>query len=205
MTLLNLCAGAVRIVDDTWVNLDSLHDVLAPGTPERSNLDVEPNYVNWNIPQDGKLPFADEMFDGIVASHCVEHWDIHQAVNVLKECRRILRPGGVMLVSVPDASVFREKWLEDKPENAVSVFGEPIFEGDGENTFMGYAGFNRHHKVLLSEDSLWCYLVRAGFEFSKIFKFYPRGWLGPNSDCPTRKMLPVLNRIPFSLMMTATK
>lgn len=202
MNLLNLCAGATRPQGPEWTNLDSLHSVLALGTPERKNLDREKNYVNWDIPSTGALPFPDEHFDGIVASHCVEHWDIHQAVNVLRECRRILKPHGELLVSVPDATVFRQNWYEDTVENAERIYGEPIYLPDGHTTFMGYAGFNRHHKVLLSEDSLWCYLDQAGYrEIHRIKVHLPL----TDVRTPLQKMATLLNRLPFSLIMVSTK
>lgn len=203
MTLLNLCAGAVRIVDDIWINLDSLHDVLAPGTPERSNLDAEPNYVNWNIPQDGKLPFADEMFDGVLASHCFEHWDCQQGVAVMRECRRVLKRHGTLLVSVPDASVFRVYEKEDTVENAVRLFGEPIHLPDGETTFANYCLWNRFHKVILTEDALWAYFLRAGFKC--IEKHRKEGGIMIGRPLEFRTMKALLNRIPFSLVMSAEK
>lgn len=203
MTLLNLCCGATRVVDDTWINLDSLHDTLAKGTPERANLDAEPNYVNYHIPNDGKMPFSDAFFDGIVASHCFEHWELHQAIGVMRECRRILKLGGMLIVSVPDATVFRQKYDQDIPENAVSLFGEPIYLPDGETTFMGYAGFNRFHKTLLSEDSLWCYFRQSGFpDPLRIRNGQHQDLQNPSV---TEKLTSVLNRIPFSLIMAARK
>lgn len=207
MTLLNLCCGATRVVDDTWINLDSLHDVLQSGTPERANLDAEPNYVNWNIPQDGKLPFADEKFDGILASHCFEHWDCQQGAAVMKECRRILKPGGTLMVSVPDALTFQEHHDQDTFENAVHLFGEPIYLLDGETTFAGYALWNRFHKVILSEDTLWPYFIRAGFDDDSVWTMNNEYVAHPDSSEPeaVNAMFPLLNRLKFSVVMTATK
>lgn len=205
MNLLNLACGAVRVVDETWINMDNLHESLEVGTPERANLDAEPNYINGDITK--PLPFTDGIFDGVLASHCIEHFDCHQGVSIMRECHRILKPGGILLVSVPDAAVFRQHHEEDTPENAVRLFGEPIHLPDGETTFLGYAGFNRFHKVLLSEDSLWCYFVRAGFEASLISRMNRKDFRTPGLTLrpAMSEMGRLLNRLPFSLIMEGTK
>ena len=91
MRLLNLCCGANRPQDEFWWNLDELHDYLAPGTPERTNLDAEPRYVDHNVLD--YLPFPHNEFDGILASHCLEHWDCQQGVDVMRRCLNCLKPG----------------------------------------------------------------------------------------------------------------
>lgn len=206
MKLLNLACGAVRPQGEEWVNLDNLHAILLPHTLESNNLFQERNYVDHNIEHhNGMLPFGGSEFDGVIASHCIEHWDCRLATIVMSECQRILKPGGVLLVSVPDAAIFRKHWHEDTVENAVRIYGEPIFEGDGEYNFLGYAGFNRWHKTLLNEDSLWCYFVRAGFDAGKIHGMsdYTLGEV-PYTEA-LKKMTPLLNRLPFSLILVGTK
>jgi len=46
------------------------------------------------------LPFGSEVFDAVVASSLLEYVDDPTAV--LRECCRVLRPGGVVLCTVPD-------------------------------------------------------------------------------------------------------
>lgn len=207
MRLLNLACGAVRPQGEEWVNLDNLHAALLLGTPERANLDAEPNYVNWDIENNFSLSlFPDETFDGILISHFVEHVDCQKAAMLMNACRMLLKPGGVLLVSVPDASVFRQHHHEDTVENAVRLFGESIFAGDGESSFAGYALWNRFHRAILSEDALWCYFVRAGFEADQVYRQHienPKEFI-TNSDA-LLKMVQLLNRLPFSLIMGATK
>jgi SAM-dependent methyltransferase len=45
------------------------------------------------------LPFADSSFDAVVLGEVIEHVD--DDVGALTECRRVLRPGGVAVLSVP--------------------------------------------------------------------------------------------------------
>lgn len=205
MKLLNLCCGATRPQDPIWTNLDQLHPVLLPDTPERIQLDSEPRYTEHDVLA-GPLPYPDDTFDGVLASHCVEHWDCQQAVTVMKECRRVLKPGGCLLVSVPDATYFRTMHDYDNVENAKRVFGEPIHLPDGETTFFGYGLWNRFHKAILTRDSLWCYFVRAGFAGTWEFEYTGQQ---PDGESPHTDSLftmgKLLNRLQFSLLMTGYK
>lgn len=228
MKLGNLACGAVRPQGEEWWNVDALRSVLAPGTPERQQLDSEPRYIEANLETEG-VPFEDGSMDSLLLSHALEHFDCRAGVKIMRDCHRVLKPGGVLLVSVPDASYFRKVHHEDTAENAERLFGEPIFAGDGETTFFGYGLWNRHHKAILSEDTLWAYFRRAGFrKCGKVeistetltdpawfassgtqtnFEFpeeIAEGWNeGAQKACGT--MVPLLNRLPFSLVMAAQK
>jgi SAM-dependent methyltransferase len=56
-----------------------------------------------------RLPFASEAFDAVVAASVLEYVDDPMAV--LRECCRVLRPGGVMLCTVPNPR-HPVRWLE---------------------------------------------------------------------------------------------
>jgi SAM-dependent methyltransferase len=53
----------------------------------------------------GELPFEDDAFDGVVLKDVLEH--LPPTSNVVREVRRVLRPGGVVFVSSPDA----QRWV----------------------------------------------------------------------------------------------
>lgn len=216
MKLLNLCCGAVRPQSDGWINVDNLHATIVPGTPERENLDRERNY--WNMDVEEGLRLGQDWADGILMSHCLEHWDCQTGVKIMRDCWNILKPGGVLLVSVPDAELFKKNYSIDDGSNSVELYGEPIFEGDGEKTFVNYAMWNRWHKAIIDETVLWHYFKRAGFgkcgkiqverdgddTLTRTKIHFP--WDIDEGDKPvmmelTRK----LNRIPFSLVCVGVK
>ena len=60
------------------------------------------------------LPFADESFDFVYSEHFFEHLFLDEAVALLKECERVMRPGAVIRTCVPDA----ELKTHEKPEFA---------------------------------------------------------------------------------------
>ena len=69
--------------------------------------------------------YPDSTFDVITMSHVIEH--LHDPVDVLKECYRILRPGGKLLVTTPNMDswghrMFRGAWLHLDPPRHLFLF-----------------------------------------------------------------------------------
>lgn len=56
---------------------------------------------------DAQLPFEDARFDGVVLKDLLEH--VADPVAVVREARRVLRPGGLVFASSPDA----QRWVWD--------------------------------------------------------------------------------------------
>lgn len=56
-----------------------------------------------------RLPFPDDHADYIFAEHVVEHVGYYQALDFLKECRRVLKPGGVVRICVPSVENVMER------------------------------------------------------------------------------------------------
>lgn len=53
-----------------------------------------------SIPPDGPLPFPDEAFDVVLSFQVIEH--VRDVGTYLAEARRVLRPGGMLVVITPD-------------------------------------------------------------------------------------------------------
>jgi 2-polyprenyl-3-methyl-5-hydroxy-6-metoxy-1,4-benzoquinol methylase len=54
------------------------------------------------------LPFADDGFDAVACIDGIEH--LERPFDFVRECRRIVRPGGVLLLSTPNISSLRSRW-----------------------------------------------------------------------------------------------
>lgn len=207
MKLLNLGAGSV-MPGTPWINVDCLRSIHAEGTPERFQIDARCNYVECDIFK-SPLPFEDMSISGCLLSHIIEHADAQEGLRLLQECYRVLVPGGVVLVSVPDASYFRKVYPEDRNENWEELFGQ----ADPNNpipTFFEAALWFNEHKAILSEDALWAYFTRAGFTAwdDATYRLIQNGFmrLGYENACETaRVMIPELNRNKFSLTMLGVK
>lgn len=198
MKLLNLGCGGTRPKAKWWVNLDSLHAQLPPGDPARDALDREKNYVNFDVSSE-PLPFLDCTFDGVLASHFFEHFDAQEGLRIMRECVRVLQPGGMLLVSVPDAEYFRAVHADDRNENWPRLFGVT----DPHNpipTFFQAALWFEQHKVILTENALWAYFQAAGL--TGIVRWIQVGWSEQES---VAEMSRQLNRLEFSLLMSGIK
>lgn len=201
MKLLNAGCGSQRPQNAEWTNLDDWE-----GGGHEIN---EPNFVRHDMRN--PLPFEDDTFDGCMLSHVIEHMDCQDGLKLFREIRRVLKPGGCFMVSTPDASYFRKVYPEDRNENWQRLFGvtdlpNPI------PTWLEAALWFDQHKVILTEDALWSYFIRAGFEEpvntwcssengEAIIISRPRK---ARQDVFSQ-LVAQLNRIEFSLIMTALK
>jgi SAM-dependent methyltransferase len=100
-----------------------------------------------------RFPFADRAFEAIYSSHVLEHMPPDAAAHCLREVYRVLEPGGVARIAVPDLDL-RIRGYD--PEHADEWF-ERLLET--RNT----RSKNRHH-WMYNEGSLGRLFRNAGFE-----------------------------------------
>jgi predicted SAM-dependent methyltransferase len=92
--------------------------------PAWTNLDVHPlspQVRSWDVSHG--LPFGTEQVDACYASHVIEHLTRAQAQALLLENFRVLRPGGIIRIAVPDLEAIVREYLDvvaraDKGEQA---------------------------------------------------------------------------------------
>lgn len=67
---------------------------------------------------DLRYPFKmpDDSMDGIFCDHTMEHLSYEELEVSLRECCRVLKPGGVLRIVVPDMSLFATKYAENDME-----------------------------------------------------------------------------------------
>lgn len=93
---LNLGCGTVFRASPQWVNMD-----VAP---------VDRSFVRQYQLLMG-IPFADASFAAVYHSHFLEHFPREQVPAFLRECFRVLRPGGILRVVVPDLEGILRSYL----------------------------------------------------------------------------------------------
>jgi FkbM family methyltransferase len=59
---------------------------------------------------------ADNAVDEIRASHCLEHFSHREVPAVLKEWVRVLKPGGLLRIAVPDFAKIAKNYIEGVPQ-----------------------------------------------------------------------------------------
>ncbi len=62
---------------------------------------------------------APEPADAIVLSHVLEHFNLEGGEELLRNCWRNLKSGGLLYVSVPDAKVLARAWLDDRIDDYI--------------------------------------------------------------------------------------
>ena len=83
-----------------WRNLDIL-DLAGWAQPQ--------GYLYTQCDVRGGIPAATGGVDLIHASHFLEHLSYDEGLRFLKECRRVLKPGGTLRLAVPDAQLLQGK------------------------------------------------------------------------------------------------
>jgi predicted SAM-dependent methyltransferase len=108
------------------------------------------------------LSFKDNIVDLIFTSHMIEHLDRNQGDFLLRECYRVLKPGGVLRISTPDTQLITNKYLDGTIwEYKYINVGVEQAHDDAEAYYnLLLAG----HKTIYDENSLTKLLSKTGFK-----------------------------------------
>lgn len=130
-----------------------------------------------------KLPFKDQTADFIYTSHFIEHLPRYRTIELLRECKRILRTNGILRIGVPDVKLLSEKYVNgdkdffmlfekmtnqvDKLESLADLFVQHFYGHDcwsKPNIIQKFQRlFIRGHLWMYDYDSLSAVLREAGF------------------------------------------
>ncbi|MBC7939854.1 MAG: methyltransferase domain-containing protein [Chitinophagaceae bacterium] len=103
--------------------------------------------------------FADGTFAEVYASHVLEHFDYNgELLAALQEWQRVLQPGGVLRLSVPDLDILAHLLLQRQALDVNQRFQVMRM------IFGGHLHAHDHHRVGLNQDFMAVFLDRAGFE-----------------------------------------
>ncbi len=91
--LLNLGCGMK--IHPAWTNVD-----LHPKSPEVIDHDLTKG-----------VPFADNTFDMVYHSAVLEHFTKAAGAQFLRECFRVLKPGGIIRVAIPDLEMAARAYI----------------------------------------------------------------------------------------------
>lgn len=115
------------------------------------------------------IGFASDSVDAIYASHVLEHLHHEDALSLLAECRRVLKPGGILRLVLPDlASMVREYLSSEDPSAAVHLNRRLLFRPEVRPRGILrrlHASFNdmHSHKFMYDARCLTLILSSAGF------------------------------------------
>lgn len=98
--MLNIHLGSGSRLVRGWVNIDSL---------AKDGVDLQ-----WDVRY--PLPFQDGAAQMIYSEHLLEHICKEDASSLLEECYRVLEPGGVIRIGVPDAELYLRAYADGGQE-----------------------------------------------------------------------------------------
>lgn len=168
-------AGRARWASETKVNIG----VGLSGAPGWFNIDNSPSVYLSRIPvvrrlsriphwpADVKrvdvrkgLPFQNASVTSIYSSHTFEHFTWEESVAVAKECFRVLQPGGVMRIVVPDLAQLIRDYLRDASSLASHSFLRRL---SLHHNIFDVLHPGSHHSQMFDEKSLIHLFRQAGF------------------------------------------
>jgi hypothetical protein len=108
---------------ESWINFDSsptLYFERLPliGKAYTKNKDRFPKNVLYGDIVKG-LPVRREYYKGVYASHVLEHLTLHDFKIAVHNTYRILRPGGIFRLVVPDMHFIADKYIKSNSNQAV--------------------------------------------------------------------------------------
>ncbi|MCG3168507.1 MAG: Ubiquinone biosynthesis O-methyltransferase [Pseudomonadales bacterium] len=181
----------------------SLRDVGAAAAKAdgfRSTLPADPDRsVGFGCADALALPFADHCFDVVICSEVLEHIGPYRAV--LAEIRRVLKPGGLLVASVPRYWPERVCWALSDAYHAnegghIRIFRACELKRDIET--LGFRRYHRHFAHALHVPFWWlkCLLWERQ-EQSRAIAWYHRllVWDLMERPWPTRWLERLLNPV----------
>ena len=176
---LNIACGEHFIINEEWINLD--YEAISPHV-------IKCDILN-------NLPLKENSASNIYTSHFVEHIPYSKLNSFLKNCFKILSPGGVIRIITPDFNEMCESYIkaikDDEKETAEFIKIEILDQlvrvkkgGALKNKFNEYIKFDNKKMINVVRKRLGCdlkkndnskNLPKKGINqriFSKIFNTY---------------------------------
>jgi len=120
---------------------------------------------DWSMDITRPLRCPDACVDGIFTQHTLEHVSPAQVLALLRECARVLKPGAIMRVIVPDAERY-----------ALAVAGLDSVPANGHDYELPIEALRAisqdfGHRSLWSPELMRRYMIAAGFHDVRIESF----------------------------------
>lgn len=175
--------GAGIEATDGWINVDGGIHALAAGAPAPvlaflyrrtgtvRRLISESEYVRRLTDHEfvfcdfaNGLPFEADSVDFIFCSHVLEHFYAEEASRLMREVRRVLKPGGRVRICVPDLAIAVRHYHEGNKREALRFF----FTDER-------ARFDQHHNMYdydllssLMQDAGFAEIVQCDFQQGRL-------------------------------------
>lgn len=134
---------------------------LSESAVEHARARYRSDRLEFHVADCLELPFDDDAFDCIVSFETLEHLEDHQ--GLLTEFRRVLKPGGFLLLSSPDKAVY-----SDQQQNRNEFHLRELYRDEFETLLRAH--FPAYHlwgQKLLFQSAIWSLEDQAGVSFQQ--------------------------------------
>jgi predicted SAM-dependent methyltransferase len=161
-----------------WRNLarcDQIKLELGSG-PKRgvdgwTTVDLRQADINYDLRQ--AIPLPDNSVEIIYSSHMFEHIPYRELIPFIGECKRLLKPGGVFSICVPNAGLYIKAYAEGRYFSEHDAQHAPAIVDTGslldQVNYMAYMG--GQHTYMFDEENLINTLKKGGFEGAQLRAF----------------------------------
>jgi len=128
-----------------------------------TNMDINPKWEPDVVGDWADLHmYDDSMFDIVVGEQTVEHAGCGDAVPFFREAHRVLKPHGVLVITMPDLRALAQRWLTGQLDDflySVNLYGAWMgHDADRHKWNTSYGGWVK----FLTDAAVWQKVVRGG-------------------------------------------
>lgn len=205
--------GCGSLPTDGWKNYDNSFSVRIARIPGLSTL-LGPllspdhrNFIQFVRTHDiefadviRRIPLPDASVEVVYSAHMLEHLHPHEARACIHEIKRVLRPGGIVRLNLPDLEMLARAYVMDGDANtfmAKSMLATPPAETLVRKLRLALIGF-RHHLWMYDGRSLCQLLSNCGL-------FDPQVMKAGTTRIPDPRPLDLYERADQSVFVEAVK
>lgn len=135
-------------------------------------LDMTENCdIYWDLRKG--IPFPDGSIDKVYSSHFLEHLTFKEGQAFLKECLRVLVPGGNFSICVPNSRIYIEAYYLNNTLDPNLYFGyKPAFNNTTKIDYINHIAYmDGEHRYMFDEENLVCILNKCGYQNIRLRKY----------------------------------
>jgi predicted SAM-dependent methyltransferase len=153
-----------------WHNLDNSPTILLSRIPIVRRLFKVPAWPRDVRRHDVRkgLPFSDNSVLYIYSSHAFEHFTWAESQAIARDCYRVLQPGGILRVAVPDLELIAREYLADNNPLAAQYFLSRLSLHHSLQDFV-HPGSN--HSQMFDSRALLELMRLSGFERAEVSSY----------------------------------
>jgi predicted SAM-dependent methyltransferase len=178
--------GCGNHLKDGWLNLDLNLNGTAPELPPQRL--PQTRFILYDL-RSGTLPLDDDSCELIYSSHFFEHLAYDDGERLMRDCHRVLQPGGTFRAALPDFPELFRAYLErdEKVFELYSIFDVFPHRPPETVTLVDHVNANVYewgHKCIYDQEKICRVLRHLGFASVEITDY--REGIDPASELRRR-------------------